>query len=457
MLDRIKELIENKCPIGSYGIERETLRVDKEGRLSFKPHPRGLGDKYRNPYITTDFSESQIEVITPAFENSKDVFKFVNELYNVVAVECEDEYLWPQSMPCEIPEEDKIPVAEFGNEEGAIEAEKYRKKLMEKYGGKKQLISGVHYNFSFSEELIKGLYNDNGNKSDYISFKDNIYLKVTRNYLRYRWLLIYLFGSTSTLHKTYIDAGECTKCFKEIAVDSFVHEVGISYRNGECGYRNLVDLFPDYISVKSYVESIKKFINDDLIDSHKELYSQIRLKPNDNKDFLNSLLKDGIKYLEYRTIDVNPFEKSGVALEDLEFLEIFNIFLLLKEESDYELWQQEALENQNSVAKFGKKDLNLKRDGKYISKKLWALEILKDIRELNRELGLNKDEFINIMEDRVKDVKMTYSYRIEELVKQKGYINTYMDLAIKYKLDAIKEIKNSDIYDKLSSWINKDL
>lgn len=457
MIDRIKELIENKCPIGSYGIERETLRVDKYGRLSFKPHPKGLGDKYRNPYITTDFSESQIEVITPAFEEPKEVFKFVNDLYNVVAIECEDEYLWPQSMPCEIPEDNKIPVAEFGDEEGAVEAEQYRKKLMEKYGGKKQLISGVHYNFSFSEELVKGLYIDKCNEINYKSFKDDIYLKVTRNYLRYRWLLIYLFGSTSTLHKTYIDAGECTKCFKEIAVDSFVHEVGISYRNGECGYRNLVDLFPDYTSVKSYVESVKNFIKDDLIDSHKELYSQIRLKPRDTKDFFNSLLEDGIKYLEYRTIDVNPFEKSGIALEDLEFLEIFNIFLLIKEESNYSLWQQEALENQNSVAKFGKRDLKLKKNGNYISKKSWALEILEEIKDLNKELNLNKDKFINIMENRIKNVELTYSYRIEELVKKKGYINAYMDLAMKYKLEAIEEIKTSNIYKKISYWISKDL
>lgn len=455
MIDKLKELIiDNKLPIGSYGIERETLRVDDKGVLSFKPHPQGLGDKFENPYITTDFSESQIEVITPPLQSAEEGFIFLNDLYDVVATKIEDEYLWPQSMPCIIVNDKEIPVAEFGEGEDAIKAKEYRKKLMDKYGGKKQLISGIHYNFSFTEEIIKGLYAEVCNEVNYKTFKNSVYLKVTRNYLRYRWLLIYLLGSTTTLHKTYIDESECTKCFKEIAVDSFIHGNGISYRNGECGYRNLVDLFPDYNTVDDYVKSIKEFIKDDLIESHKELYSQIRLKPKNIKDFLNSLEQDGIKYLEYRTIDVNPFEKSGIALEDLEFLEVFNIFLLLKEESEYKKWQEEALENQDHIAKFGKREIKLKRDGEYISKIEWAMEILQEIKEINKELNLHKEPYIDVMIARIKDSKLTYAYRVEEMVREKGYINAYMELAKKYKSQAHKDINNSGIYKYLEQWLN---
>lgn len=454
MIRRLKELIiENKYPIGNYGIEREMLRVDEDGVLAFTPHPEGLGDKFKNPYITTDFSESQIEVITPAFHESEKTFKFVNDLYDIVAQEIGDEFLWPQSMPCEIPEDKEIPVAEFGSEKDAVDAKEYREKLLSKYGAKKQLISGIHYNFSFSEELLKGLYAERCNECTYTEFKNVLYLKVARNYLRYRWLLIYLLGSTSTLHKSFIEKDDCTKCYKEVVKDSFVHEGGISYRNGECGYRNLVDIFPNYDSVEGYVKSIKGFIEEKLIESHKELYSQIRLKASDPKELLKSLERDGIKYLEYRIIDVNPFEKGGISLVDLEFLEVFNLFLLLKTESDYVEWQEEALENQNLVAKSGKEEVKLKRDGVNVSKAQWGLEILKEMKEISDKLQLNKENIISIMIERVKEPSLTYAYRIEQKVKKQGYINAYMELARKYRDEADEHIKQKETYGKVKQWL----
>jgi glutamate--cysteine ligase len=453
MIDKIRNLIERKATLGSFGIEREALRVDSEGRLSLQPHPKGLGEKSKNPYITTDFSESQVEVITPPFDNVDEVYNFLNVLYDIVVEEIGSEYLWPQSMPCIIPE--NIPVAEFGEDESSKEATKYREKLLDKYGGKKQLISGIHYNFSFNEELIKELYSEVSDKVNYKTFKNNIYLKIARNYLRYRWLIVYLLGSTTTLHSTYIEECECRKCFKEVAVDSYSHEGGISYRNGECGYKNLVDLFPDYTSVDSYVESLKDFIGDGLIESHKELYSQIRLKPKNPKDFFNSLFQDGIKYLEYRTIDVNPFEKGGVSLVDLKFLEIFNLFLLLKEEKSYDMWQEEALENQNLIAKFGKKDIKLRKDGAYISKCQWSLDILEEVRGICKKLNLDKDETIDEMVARVKDVNLTYAHRIEEKVKKEGYINAYLILAKKYKECANNSTNKLPGYENLESWAQK--
>lgn len=454
MINRLKELIiENGYPIGDYGIEREMLRVDKNGVLSLKPHPKGLGDKFKNPYITTDFSESQIELITPTFQESTATYNFLNDLYDITVAQIGEEFLWPQSMPCEIIDEKQIPIAEFGTEEGAIEARKYREKLLNKYGAKKQLISGIHYNFSFTEELLKGLYADECNECTYTEFKNKVYLKVARNFLRYRWILIYLLGSTSTLHKSFINKDDCTKCYKEVVKDSFIHKDGISYRNGECGYRNLVDIFPNYDSVNGYTESLYGFIQDNLIESHKELYSQIRLKGLEPQNLLESLKKDGIKYLEYRIIDVNPFEKGGVALVDLEFLEVFNLYLLLKEEKECKNWQEEALENQNLVAKYGKKEVMLKRNGEEISKEKWGLDILEEISEINEELKLGKETYIRIMADRLEKPELTYAYRIEEKVKNQGYIRAYMSLAEKYKEEADKEFEKKDTYKKISKWL----
>ena len=432
MLNTIKKLF-NKQELlkGNFGIEREGLRVDYEGKLSTNPHPEVFGYKMKNPYITTDFSESQLELITPTFSTTKETYNFLNALYDIVAMEIKDEYIWPQSMPAIIPEDKDIPIAQFcGCEEGQT-ARKYREELLLKYGGKRQLISGIHYNFSFNENIIKKLYENSSKCKDYKTFKDDIYLKVTRNYLRYRWLLIYLLGCTGVVHETYQE--ECVKQLKEISKGSFSNKGALSYRNSECGYKNKIDLFPSYNSVKDYVDSINKFIDEDLIDNHKELYAPIRLKAKDPKSLLNSLMKDGINYLEYRSIDINPFEKGGIALNDLYFMNIFNLFLLIEDESDYENWQQEALSNQNIIATHGQKDVELVKDGKSISKVQWGLEILDKIKAINDELQLGYEEIIVDIIKRLEDYKQTYTYKIIEKVKEQGYINAHLNLAKKYK------------------------
>lgn len=432
MLNTIKKLVTKQELLkGNFGIEREGLRVDKIGKLSQNPHPKSFGYKMCNPYITTDFSESQLELITPAFSNVSETYKFLNALYDIVAMEIKDEYLWPQSMPAIIPEDKDIPIAEFcGCEEGKI-AREYREELLLKYGGKKQLISGIHYNFSFNENLIKKLYENSDKSVDYKIFKDNIYLKVTRNYLRYRWLLIYLLGCTGVVHKTYQE--DCVNRLEEISKESFSNEGALSYRNSECGYKNKIDLFPNYNSVNEYVDSIKKFIAEDLIDTHKELYAPIRLKAKDPKILLESLKDEGISYLEYRSIDINPFEKGGIALADLYFMNIFNLFLLIEDESDYDNWQQEALINQNLIADHGQKDIMLIKDGKQVSKVKWGLDILDKIKSINDELGLGYEEIIETIINKIKDYKQTYTYKIIEKVKEEGYINAHLSLAKEYK------------------------
>ena len=114
MLNVLKnKFTSNEILLGNYGIEREGLRVDKEGKLSLEPHPEVFGDKVNNPYITIDFSESQVEVITPTFNNIEDSYNFAKALYDIVALEIGDEYIWPQSMPCITPDDDAIPVAEY--------------------------------------------------------------------------------------------------------------------------------------------------------------------------------------------------------------------------------------------------------------------------------------------------------------------------------------------------------
>lgn len=449
MLSKLKHLFSPKQLLsGNFGIEREMLRVNEEGKLSVKPHPSVFGDKMNNPYITTDFSESQIEVITPTFQSIEETHHFLTALYDIVANNVGEEYLWGQSMPCRLPKDEDIPIAIFCDCEEGIEARMYREQLFKKYGGKKQLISGIHYNFSFSDDMLLRLYEEYDSESSFKVFKDEIYLKIARNYLRYRWLLIYLLGSSSAVHESF--KKECVDCLSKVSPHAYSNKGALSYRNSECGYGNETDLLPNYTSVPSYVESVQTFIEEKAIQSHKELYSQIRLKSKDEQNALESLLQDGIKYVEMRSIDINPFEKSGIALDDLYFIHLFTLYLLTKEESTFTSWQEDAVENQNRIAFSGQnEDLLLLKDGNEVSKQEWAMTILEEIKHLNMVLGLGKKSVIDTMINRVLDVEKTYSHAILQLAKEQGYLQGHLQLANQYKQDAYEKRFKLEGYEDL--------
>ena len=433
MLELIKLLkYKERLLHGNFGIERETLRIDENGDLALTKHPEVFGDKIKHPYITTDFSESQIELITPPLKGIDNVYKALNALYDITVMELKDEYLWPNSMPCNIPDDEYIPIAEYNNEEKGEEASNYRKHLLEKYGAKKQLISGIHYNFSFNEELIKELYKLIGNNKTYREFRDELYLRTVRNYLRYRWMLIYLLGATTAVHESYELSGNIE--LNKTSEDGYSNEGALSYRNSEFGYKNQINLYPNYNSVEDYVNSIKTFLKDEVIGSHKELYTQIRLKAYDNNDFLTSLTEKGINYLEIRSIDINPFEKGGVAKKDLEFINLFTLYCLITKESSFKDWQEEAQTNQNNISLYGlDEEVLIYRDGRARKRNRIAFEILDEIREMNRVLGLNKEDIIDEMVEKFKDKTLTYSYRMTKLIEAEGFIKTNLSLAKIYK------------------------
>ena len=196
----------NEILEGSFGIEWESLRANGDGELSLTPHPEIFGDKFTNPLITTDFSESQIEIITPAFDTIDEAFSTFSLLSDLVNSSLpEDEYLWFQSIPCILPYWDKIPIAQY-SEEGEA-SQKYREELAKKYGVKKQMISGVHFNFSFSDNFLRKLHYLEDPELPFQEFKNKVYLKIARNYLRYCWLIIYLTGCSIGSHKTF--SNEC--------------------------------------------------------------------------------------------------------------------------------------------------------------------------------------------------------------------------------------------------------
>lgn len=436
---RMIEILKNKMTPESiltagFGVEREGLRVTPQGRLALTPHPPIFGDKLKNPYITTDFSESQIELVTPVFYSVDETYDFLEALTDIVIGEIgvNNELFWPYSMPCSIPDDNQIPIASYQGEEGK-KARAYREKLMVKYGGKRQLISGIHYNFSFGEEFLTTIWQELGTQESYKDFKDRIYLKVLRNFLRYRWLIIYLMGCTPGLHNSYIE--ECLQCMGDCGNETYLSPGGTSARNGSCsGYKNEIDLYPDYSSIKDYIRSINEFVERGDISEAKELYAQIRLKPKDYKNVLDSLAAEGIQYLEIRTIDLNVFDKCGIAKIDLDFMNIFMLFLLLEGEEFFDTWQQEALINEVAVAEHGlEPDLELLDHRHWTLKSAWAEDILEKVAEVNEYLDLKQDRCIKEMQNRVRQPETTYAHRLKLLMQQKGCLDANLEMAKAYK------------------------
>lgn len=411
-----------------FGLEREGLRVTENGVLSLTHHPEVFGDKKRNPFITTDFSESQLELITPVFSNTKDAVAFLDSLYNLAALELTDEYIWPQSMPAVTPEGQEIPLAIFKESE---QDAKYRTYLMEKYGGKKQLISGIHINFSLGEQLLPLLYENSDHTKSFQQFKHSLYLKLARNYIRYHWLLLYLLGSTNTVHSTF--ESECVESLVEITNDTYTNKDAISFRNSICGYQNKEHIKPDYSTIENYLSSINQYIEAGVIDSVRELYSQIRLRGTD-------LVNEGIDYVELRTMDINPFVKSGIAVSDLDFIHSFLLYCLVKEESKTENWQDEAELNSRQVALNGRNlKTVLRKDGKPVQLVQYGQEILTEMLAFNEDCELPFAKIIQEKLNILADVEKTYSAQIGKLCQEKGYIEAHMELARSYKQAAFAD------------------
>ena len=442
--ENLLKLSSDEILAGSFGIEWESLRAKEDGKLSLTPHPAIFGDKLTNPVITTDFSESQIEIITPTFDTideAYDTFSLLADLVNASLPD--DEYLWFQSIPCILPYWDRIPIAQYS--EDGVDNQKYREDLAMKYGVKKQMISGVHFNFSFSDNFLKKLYSLEKSNATFREFKNDIYLKIARNYLRYCWLIIYLTGCSIGSHQTF--SHDCIHLMDaRDDYGSYYSTRGPSFRNASCGYKNLKDLYPSYDSVEDFTGDINRFIADGDLSEAKELYTQIRLKPKNPKDLLNSLNDDGIEYIEIRTLDINPFYKCGLLKKDMAFLHLFLIYMLIKEESDYEFWQKEAKINEENTAERAYDDsMRLLKDGKEVSIGQWASEIVDDMYEMCDALGINEFDTLNMMYERISNPDSTYGKKLLRLIRKRGYINAHMELSKNNKQISIENLKNMDI------------
>lgn len=455
-IEALSKIHQEKIMGGLFGIEWEALRIRSDGKLALTPHPSIFGDKLNNPLVTTDFSESQIEIITPPYNTTDQAIDTLLLLTDIVNTSLsEDEFLLFQSLPCILPENDEIPIAKYA--ENGRKSYQYRKKLAQKYGLKKQMISGVHFNYSLREDFIEELYQQDSKGLSYKEYKDEVYLKIARNYLRYSWLIIYLTGSSVAAHKTFTQ--DCLDLMDGYDNDnSYYSTIGVSLRNASCGYKNLKKLYPSYENINEYVNSIQTYIEEGDLSEAKELYTQIRLKPENPDDLLTSLQEDGIQYVEIRTLDTNPYIQSNNLRDDMNFLHIFLIYLLVKEESQYPDWQKESKINEELVAERVFDDsTRLLKDSNRITFKEWANEILTEIHQMCQELNLDKQYTVKLMQERIDNPNKTYAKKLLRHAKTDGFVTSYVSIAKEIKNKSVEKMHNIVLDDETKKIISTTL
>ncbi len=373
-----------------FALEREMIRVDG-ANLATTPHPSSLGNKSSNPYITTDFGEQQIEIITPMFRSIDQLANFIDGLYTIVAKNINDELLWPNSMPPILP--DKIEKARFND---GSDSDAYRDYLEKKYGSKVQMISGIHFNFSFVDEFIDGLYSCLPFKGTKTAFRDEIYLRIVRNYSCIKHLFIALTAATPNCD------------------DSFQKVVGRSIRNSKFGYRNFSELQLSYVSTLDYVSDIFSYMKKGEIEGFREVYKSVRLKGIENK-VCSNIVDCGIKYLEFRDLDINPFFKSGVDKNDLKFLHLIIIYSLFADDL---------------ATSSASKDVYLTSSNDNINDEIENL--FQVLNSLNEELNLGYENIIKYKKAQYDNNELPY----QKLLKE-DYIDFNYKLATKYKQEAL--------------------
>lgn len=413
---------------GCFGIEKENVRVLPNGELSLSPHPSRLGDKNIHPYITTDFSESQVEMITPPLNSLKEVHGFLETLQDIVSENIGDELLWPQSLPPLIPKGVDIPIAKYG--EKGRDKETYRELLARIYGKERQLISGIHYNFSFTDELLIRMKTILQFEGDDESFKEFVYFKLSRNILRYRWLLIWLFGGSPQSEESYKVKSLTTGTFESIHC-----KYGISLRNCKSGYRNKEDFFIDLSNTSAYHKSINALIEQGKLQFDKELYAPVRIKfnPEDEK----------ISHIELRFIDLNPLEKAGMSLNDMHFIHLFILFCLIKEESnplDREA-QDIANANHDRISCWGRdEDILLEKfDGSKITPLIWSRELINEISQMAIQFNLlDQSDYkraLDAVTSLIDNPEKRIVFEIMRGNEDLGFVNYNLELAKKYRSD----------------------
>ncbi len=376
------------------GVEKESLRALASGALALTPHPAGLGSPLTHPHITTDFSESQVELITGVHADVEPCLQELRLIQQMTVRELGDEMLWVSSMPCGLPDDDAIPLGQFGSSNVGRSKTIYRMGLGYRYGRRMQTISGIHYNWSMPE------------------VSSEQYFGLIRNFRRHAFLLLYLFGASPAVCSTFV-AGRQHQLQALNAKTMFL-PYATSLRMGRLGYQSdaQASLAVSYNSLEGYGHSLEDALTrpypvyeaiglrgpdgayrqlaTTLLQIENEFYGTIRPKRVifQGERPLHALRERGVEYVEVRLMDLDPFETVGINSQTMRFLDVFLLHCLLSD-SPPDTPQEigELAHNQQRVAERGREPgLELERGGTTVTLVDWGLELITHLQPIARSL-----------------------------------------------------------------------
>lgn len=384
------------------GIEKEGLRVDLTGKLSMRPHPAVLGSALTHPRITTDYSEALLELITSTHDRVDNLIAEANQIQRIVSCSLDGELMWNHSMPASLPPEADIPIAWYGTSNTGMLKHVYRRGLAERYGKTMQCIAGLHYNFSFNERLWDMLDLPGDNPQDKRSAG---YIGLIRNFTRYSWLLMYLFGSTPALSRDFLRGN--TGGLQELDDQTLFLPYATSLRMSDLGYQNKAQsgLKPCYNDLNTFLQRIYTAVttpwpayekigthrdgqwiqlNTNTLQIENEFYSNIRPKRTTGRCErpITALAERGVQYIEVRCLDIDPTEPTGISVETARFVDAFLLFCATNESPFFSEggFCSESAENFSLVVKQGREPgLQLSQNGKNIGLAEWANDLLDQI------------------------------------------------------------------------------
>jgi glutamate--cysteine ligase len=371
------------------GIEKESLRAQPDGKLALTPHPAALGSALTHPHITTDFSESQLELITGAHTTVEAALQELTRIHQFtyqVLDHAGDERLWVSSMPCGLPPDETIPIGRYGSSNVGRAKSIYRMGLSHRYGRRMQTISGIHYNWSLPE------------------VSSEQYFALIRNFRRHAFLLLYLFGASPALCSTFVDGRPHE--LLPLGDGSMYMPHGTSLRMGRLGYQSeaQASLAVSYNSLDGYGASLQDALTrpwpdyeaigirnlggdynqlaTSLLQIENEFYGTIRPKrviyPGERP--LHALRERGVEYVEVRLMDLDPFEPVGITAQTMRFIDVFLLHCLLADSPpDTRDEIAELAHNQHLTAARGREPgLQLQRGGRDLKLVEWGTELLQE-------------------------------------------------------------------------------
>lgn len=366
------------------GIEKESLRATASGALALTPHPEALGSALTHPHITTDYSESQLELITGVHASVEQCLEELTHIHQFVYRALGDELMWVSSMPCNLPTDETIPIGRYGSSNVARAKSVYRMGLAHRYGRRMQTISGIHYNWS-----LPGV-------------SDEQYFALIRNFRRHAFLLLYLFGASPAVCGSFLEGRQHE--LQTLAAGTMYMPHGTSLRMGRLGYQSeaQASLAVSYNSLDGYAASLHEALtrpypayeavgimnpggeynqlSTTLLQIENEFYGTIRpkrvIRPGERP--LHALRERGVEYVEVRLMDLDPFVPVGIKAQTIRFLDVFLLHCLLQDSPPDTREEIAALgRNQHKTAAYGREPgLTLERDGRDMLLTDWGQEIV---------------------------------------------------------------------------------